>query len=844
MDDLDGQLQFGRMALALGLLDGDQLCRALVRLGGAGDGADLPGLLLEEGVLNRDQVALVEANLSGALPGSLVAGETYELGREIGRGAFGRVIRARDRRLGRSVAIKTLLPQFVDNPEAIGRFLLEAQIAGQLTHPNTIPVHELGCLPGGGLFYAMMEVQGETLADAVAHLRRGEPEERYPLPRLVGHLRQACQAVGYAHAQGVIHRDLKPHNVMVGPFGEVFVLDWGSAKLISDDPTESMEIHVDADMLGETASSVMTRAGQLKGTPAYMAPEQARADAASVGKHTDVYALGAVLYEILCLEPPFGGGDVDRVLRRVVSDPPLPPRSRAPWRSIPAELEEVALRCLAKDPLERPASVRALIAVLDEYLEGTRRREEAQMALGDAETALERYEDLVVETARLQRDVTMARRGVAPWAAVEDKRPLWALERSQRDRTRQREEAFNLALASFQRALGYDPDSTVARQGLADLYWRKFEEAESRGDEEATEFFRTQVLLHDDGTYRREFGGMATVRVESDPPGARAVLFRFEEQDHALVPSLPRELGRTPTPQVRVAQGSYLLRLRLEGHAEARLALFSSRPGTRRYHVRLRRHDEIGEGFVFVPGGRFLCGGDPHVPESWPRRAVHVPDMAIARRPVTLGEYLEFLDDLAAREGKDALARAPRADAHGRRLVRWDGERGRMRLVERAEYGADCRRWPVFAVAYADALEYARWRAERTGLPLRLPTEMEWEKAARGVDGRLYPWGDHFESTYCNCRSAREDRVRIEPVGSYPRDVSPYGVQDLAGGVMEWCAAEGDPDPVVVRVRGGAWNREGRDCSLVEGRAMPPWTTGPAIGFRLAMSLLGSGGFA
>ncbi len=845
MGELTSELSFGRMAVALGFLDQGQFGEAMYLLGSNGSGVDIRQLVLDRGWMDAAQADAVQEALDGEAPGTQLWGDRYELREELGQGAFGQVFRAWDQRIGRQVAIKTLKPRYRDDRTARARFLFEAQIAGQLTHPNIIPVYEIGSLPGGGLYYAMEEVEGHSLQEVLDRLQTGDADtvRRYPLPRLVGYLRQACRAVAYAHAQGVIHRDLKPHNLMVGPFGEVFVLDWGSAKLVDPDGATdraSMEASMEIRISQLDLTPVSTVAGKIKGTPAYMAPEQARADAEHVGPATDLYALGGVLYAILCLRPPFSGANVDRVLERVLDEPPVPPRSRESRRPIPAELEEIALSCLVKDAAHRPSSVEDLIRDLNAYLEGTQRRDEAAAYLRDAETALERYEDLRVQSDRLDRVTREEMSRVAPWAPVDRKRRAWRKERELRNLRHGREEAFNLALMSYQRALGFDADNAEARRGLARLYWQKFEDAEGRGDEEATEFFRAQVLGSDDGRYRREFSGMASAAIQTDPPGAEAVLHRYEEQDRVMVPSLPRPLGKTPTAPVRLAQGSYVVTLQTPGYADVHLPLFSNRPGSRRYRITLRRTDEIGEDFVVIPGGRFLQGGDPRVPQSWPRQPVYVPDFAIGRHPVTLGQYMAFVEELAQDLGRAALARAPRTDARGKRLIRWDSSHGRPELMERAEYGDDWQRWPVFSISFDDAQAYAEWRARKENRPLRLPTAMEWEKAARGVDGRLFPWGDVFEPTYCNCRTSREDRVSLLPAGSFPEDASPYGVVDQAGGVMEWVEDDTVAHPQLRVVRGGAWNRGEVDCCLAAGRLMPLWTTGTAIGMRLAFSLMGT----
>ncbi len=836
---MDAQVRFGSMAVALGLLDIERYGEAMARLG-RGESRTLRALLEDLGWLDEDQLTAVDRALDGSAPGEILTGAPYEPIEELGSGAFGRILRARDRRIGRTVAVKVLRPRYQNRPDVVGRFLLEAQLAGQLTHPNIVPVYGMDAIPGAGIGYTMKEVEGLSLDAILNQLRSGEAGavESYPLPRLVSCLRQVCQAVAYAHAQGVIHRDIKPHNVMIGAFGEVLLLDWGSAKVLDEDEVSSDSI-LDEQVLGSSAGTLATQEGKVRGTPAYMAPEQARADADAVGPLTDVYALGAVLYEILCLRPPFSGDAIPLVLEEVQNTEPLSPVVRAAHRAVPADLDELAMACLAKDPAARPASARDLVAQLDEFLDGTRRQREAEAALTDAETALERFEELRSQADRTEREARQVIRGTAPWAPVTEKRAGWSLEHQASDLRRQSEGAFNLALACFQRAQGADPANEDAQEGLAALYWQKFEEAEARGDEEVTEFFRTQVLLCDTGRYRRRLGGMATLSVQTDPPGAEAVLYRCEEQDQVMVPSLPRALGRTPTRSVQIAQGSYIVRLQLDGFAEARLALFSNRPGTRRYRVRLRSVGEVGGDYVHVPSGRFLMGGDPRVPESWPRRPELVRDFAIARHPVTLAQYMAFLQHLAGEQGKAALARAPRMDPHGRRLVRWDEDRQGLVLVGRGGRDTRFHRCPVTSISFDDAVAFADWRSGVEDRLLRLPTEEEWEKAARGVDGRLYPWGDRFESTYCNCRTSREEAAGLEPVGSFPADSSPYGVEDMAGGVMEWC---GDGEhPEARRVRGGAWNRTGRECSVVGGFSLPPWMTGTAIGLRLVAPLLGTG---
>src|SRR5207302_9569509 len=223
----------------------------------------------------------------------------YSLTRLHAEGGLGRVYVARDNDLGREVALKEIKPDQAQNPEAWRRFLKEAQVTGQLEHPNIVPVYELAHRPEDNQpFYCMRFVRGQTLRDAIAayHKRVKEAQaEPLEVRRLLGAFVNVCQAIGYAHARGVIHRDLKPENVILGAFGEVIVLDWGLARLI-DQPNGDETIPV---TLSPDSQNEATQAGRQLGTPAYMAPEQAEGRLDLIDARTDIYGLGTILFEIL-----------------------------------------------------------------------------------------------------------------------------------------------------------------------------------------------------------------------------------------------------------------------------------------------------------------------------------------------------------------------------------------------------------------------------------------------------------------------------------------------------------------------------------------------------------------
>jgi serine/threonine protein kinase len=295
------------------------------------------------------------------------ARERYTLSRLHATGGIGRVWLAHDQSLGRDVALKELLPERAARPALWARFLQEARVTGQLEHPGVVPIYEVGHRSDDQApYYTMRFVRGRTLAEAASayHRRRLQAEAaplelRGLLTAFVG----VCNAVAYAHSRGVIHRDLKPQNVVLGDYGEAIVLDWGLARLI-DPPAGSDEAF--APPVDAGTEVVATMQGQALGTPAYMAPEQAEGRIDLLGPRTDVYGLGAVLYEVLTGKPPFSGDDTAEVLRRVVHEEPRRPRSLAD--RTPAALEAVCLKALEKRPAARYESAKALAADIERWM--------------------------------------------------------------------------------------------------------------------------------------------------------------------------------------------------------------------------------------------------------------------------------------------------------------------------------------------------------------------------------------------------------------------------------------------------------------------------------------------
>ena len=298
-------------------------------------------------------------------PGVGIGGRRYEIKAEVGRGGMGVVLRAFDRDLKRDVALKVARSDRTGS-HSVARFIEEAQVTGQLSHPNIVPVHELGHEVGGRTFFTMKLVEGQSLARIVRLLRMGDADARreFPLTRRLYIFGQLLNCMAYAHDRGVIHRDLKPDNVMIGDYGEVMVMDWGLAK-VRDRPEHVSR--VTTTRLQTPGSE--TQDGAVIGTPAYMPPEQARGERDSIDERSDIYSLGAILYELLALHPPYEATTASELIARVMGDPPPPPSARNPDVLIPRGLERIVMRCLAPTQSERFQSARELQAALEAYEE-------------------------------------------------------------------------------------------------------------------------------------------------------------------------------------------------------------------------------------------------------------------------------------------------------------------------------------------------------------------------------------------------------------------------------------------------------------------------------------------
>ncbi len=337
----------------------------------------------------------------------------FELREGVGRGGMGVVYRARDLALDRDVAVKVLHPDSPAGGPAARRFVAEAKVTAGLQHPGIPPVYHVGTLPDGRPFLAMKLIKGQTL-DAL--LKTGPTRDR-----LVGVFEDVCQAVGYAHSKGVIHRDLKPQNVMVGAFGQVQVMDWGLSKRLASRESERPEADPEPSAGRRTAffpaphdSPDATRAGAVLGTPAFMAPEQARGATDGLDARTDVFGLGAVFCTLLTGQPPFVGEDVLSTHGLAARAELTDAFARLDACGASPELVAVCKRCLAADRADRPAdggAVAAAVAAVRATIIDRARRAEVKTAEWRARRKL------VIASATAVTTVLLAGAAMAGWQA-------------------------------------------------------------------------------------------------------------------------------------------------------------------------------------------------------------------------------------------------------------------------------------------------------------------------------------------------------------------------------------------------------------------------------------------
>ncbi|MCE9581080.1 MAG: SUMF1/EgtB/PvdO family nonheme iron enzyme [Planctomycetes bacterium] len=842
-----------------------------------------------------------------------ITASRYRLLSEIGRGGLGRVVEARDAVLKRDVAVKLVLDDLP--PELRDRFVREAELTARLEHPNVVPVHDFGVMRDEHgerqLFLCMKRVRGRDLGQVLRGLARGEPKDaaHWSRARLLRVFQDICLGVAYAHAQGVLHRDLKPANVMIGDFGEVLIVDWGLAKDLSAVGEVADEERV-ASPSSAPGSPLLTMEGAVLGTPAYMPPEQADGRLADMDERSDVYSLGAILFELLALRPPVEGNSLDEVITKVkcgalrAPSTVQRPAHVAAASPIPPELDAIVMKALARAQADRYAGALEFHDEVQLFLEGVKERERRSREAAERSAAggreRERARELETRIEEAEKGLKRLGQAVKKHAALEEKKPLWEAEDELERLRESRIEALARAEAEYGQALVVDTACVEAVDGRCEMVIERYLAAEAKRDRQ--EMFLQRKTLEGldrggrhlarldapgtlelrafafecncnclapvkDGEWglaeheavvpwrdgsprpdlRLEDQDYAVPRLSANAPGARfghaadcprrevrgasVEVARCEERGRRLVPVPGAATGATPFGPVALPQGSYLATIRAEGFADdVLLPVRIDRAGAWSQEVNLYRRVEIPRGFRYVPGGPYIGGG--LYTDGGEEATILTRDLFVDERAVTAGEYIEYLNELCltGRE-EEALRRQPREGE--RRFLKFAG--GEFQSGEEAPLTS--KEFPVIGVSWDDALAWLAWKSKRDGRPWRLMNTFEGEKATRGVDGRIYPWGDRYDATFSNTNGSHPDSPRPVPAGSREVDSSPYGIRDLAGNAQTWCLdAPFSPFRAFRCLRGGAWCNNEFDARAAIRKASMPGTPNAFGGFRACLA--------
>ncbi|MDD5698477.1 MAG: bifunctional serine/threonine-protein kinase/formylglycine-generating enzyme family protein [Victivallaceae bacterium] len=772
----------------------------------------------------------------------------------IGLGGVGAVLSAYEADLNREVAIKILRPAFRNKADSLKRFVREARATAHIEHPNIVPVHQLGVFEDNGVFFSMKKVEGRDLRYVIRKLDEGNKEfiKKYTRRQLLQIFVAVCNGVAYAHSKGIIHRDLKPANIMLGDYGEVMVMDWGLVKYRAekDRSRQEWQAGFDPDFAAVGHGNAMnTMQGSVSGTPAYMAPEQAGGRTEEIDEQTDIYSLGAILYSILTWKTaPFESPmTTNQVLNCVVNGDFRRPRKRAPKRKIPRELEAICLKAMAMDKKDRYASAEQLTRDIKDYLEGypvsayrdslARRffKTIRRRPLIPSATVVAIFTFVGIlgalhfeKESRVSNLQNFAKYSIGQGDGYYLK-ALKAYQRLQEEYNKPpdkfSDQKINELYSEFSRCkLEFDSNYNVAAQFLFQA-----EDLGGKDPEINQELFKVLKQLLNfgllTGNYdetrglvnqlrlrrHRVFGKIigsdqkiyeqikmiirneGIINVTSVPNGIKVYYDAVNESNPESEKKQRIFMGKTPFEN-QLPAGSYLLSL------PGRNGKYIKYPAQvlcgQSNLLRIRIPDKIPAGMCYIPAGNFYFG-TKNAFSQMPR--TFLPAYFISRYEVTLGQYLEFWKSLQSPvDRKRYQGRYVFSNGDFRCADIWDRD-GRLRPGFTPAM-------PVVGITGKAAQAYCAWLSKKHGVLLRLPTSLEWEKAARGVDGRMFVWGNAYNTEAALCWDNKTGRLKYPiaaPVGSFPEDKSIYGVQDMMGNVHEFTTEKIDEDNVFI-LKGGS----------------------------------------
>ena len=655
----------------------------------------------------------------------------YEIQEELGQGGFGTVYKALDKTLNRTVAVKVLHPNLVNDPTFLKRFRQEAQLAAQLDHANLVTVHDFGEFEGR--FYIVMNyLSGGSLKELI------KKEGALGKERSLKIFEQLCEGLGYAHKRNIVHRDLKPGNILFDGEGNARISDLGFAKLLQSN----------------TSASFSTSGGMV-GTPAYMAPEIWRGKPATSA--TDIYSLACVLVEMLTGQPLFGGESTPEIMLKHFEALQLP-------ESLPEEWKPVLEAALHKDQGTRTANAADFLEQIKQAEQKANQPVKAEQKEKAANikpeekqmTALEAGGEVLNNDSGEVHKILQRSLDSLPVETVFESEK--ELKRKSEEDKKEKAEASKILAA------------TQSKTQVAGAIQNEAEKLKREANPVLVEVESRESKTAEEGNQASKTGSNAQNWQSTSPSGQRTT----EKQEAGAKESTKAEAEKSKLMSgviigfVSLAVIILAINIWIDTHtpkvvyssptatAAAQTATSKSEFGLG--STKTRQKDGMEQ--VYVPAGNFIMGseaGDADAfVEEMPERTVYLDAYWIDKYEVSNGQYQECVENGACTEPQYSESEI-RSEYYGNSI--YDD-------------------YPVNCVDWYQAKAYCEWAGGD------LPTEAQWEKAARGDHGKKYPWGNQVpDSSYANYDGNIGDTTEV---GSYEKGMSPYGAMDMAGNVWEW----------------------------------------------------------
>ena len=771
----------------------------------------------------------------------------------IGLGGMGTVFAAKDALFYRNVALKIMRTDLRTNNKNVDSFIREARITAQIDHPNIVPVYNLGIFKEVGPYFSMKKVEGITLAKVLKELESNdeEMEKKYTLRRRLEIFLSICNGAAFAHSKGVIHCDLKPGNIMLGNYGEVFIMDWGMAVYRSDKDLSSHNTKIDLREISDSEfEHTANITNTINGTPAFMAPEQIFGKTDSIDEQTDVYALGVILYTLLtCTQSPFPPKlAAKKIFEKALSGDFLPPRKRSPKRQISRELEVVCLKAMSPYKHERYANVIALMQdvrnILDmhpvevynspllNFVKYCRRHPMIPTVLFCSLIILSVFYSYI----SINRMLTANTLSNVLTITLDESSLMFARVRMNMKRNMEVSHSVNYDMQSEENS-DFETKNYTAKLDLncshaintliqlnqvatgkkylpvisQTLYFCIHYSLLTRNSDNILKiqtiddglvYTAYKAIISKDPVLRRKLQLVAlnsgVVKFRTNNKNLNVYITKQIDQDISF--SAADNSGDVPEKksemivyygafEANLKAGEYSLLVSADGKRNITIPITIE--AGENVELDFEFPEVIPQDCVYIHPGHYLSNISHQY--SYGKR-IYIDGYFLLEREVTIGEYFEFWRQISDRNLKNSYNPNLIYYQNGKYIIR---KLFRDNNTISAPYRKEM---PIVGISVAGAEAFCKYMSGKLGMKCRLPYFHELEKAARGTGRRIYVWGNRFYHNYALLASNSD--INKYPFGaqpkSFPHDYSLYGVYDLAGNVRELVQLKNNADKFAV----------------------------------------------